>query len=181
MDQQGFQEWLNQILSMGQQYQLTDEDIANLSQMMLYQNAYQGQQQFDLSNREFDLGNREIDYKNDYLNFQTQELGLRGMELEQAMKELEFQSGPYFEFYKENEIAKLQASTQQSQDDVARSANYLQQQRYGTEAAGYNRDIARYQAMQALGLAPPDTRGMSPGEVTGNKMFNAANMMASRG
>src|SRR3990167_2862263 len=174
MDQQGFMEWIQSLLSMGQQYKLTDEDIANLSQMMLYQQAYQGQQQFD-------LGNREIDYKNDYLNFQTQELGLRGMELEQAMKELEFQSGPYFEFYKENELAKLQASTQQSQDDVARSANYLQQQRYGTEAAGYNRDIARYQAMQALGLAPPDTRGMSPGEVTGNKMFNAANMMASRG
>ena len=45
---------------MGQQYQLTDEDIANLSQMMLYQNAYQGQQQFDLSNREFDLGNKAL-------------------------------------------------------------------------------------------------------------------------
>ena len=167
-------EWIQSLLSMGDQYQLTEEDIATLGQMMLYQQAYQGQ-------RQFDLGNREVDYKNDYLNFQTQELGLRGMELEQAMKELEFQSGPYFDFYKENEIAKLQASTQQSTDDVARSANYLQQQRYGTEAAGYNRDIARFQAMQALGLAPPDTTGMSPGERSGDKLFAAKNMMASRG
>ena len=92
MDQQGFMEWIQSLLSMGDQYQLTEEDIATLGQMMLYQQAYQGQ-------RQFDLGNREVDYKNDYLNFQTQELGLRGMELEQAMKELEFQSGPYFDFY----------------------------------------------------------------------------------
>jgi hypothetical protein len=157
----GFMAWLQSILSMGDQYQMDENDIAAFANYMLMQQGYNQQQEYDLANRNFDQQNREIDYKMDYNNFLRDELGYKGDQLAFAREQFEFQSGPEFEFYKqergmqhESTMKGYESSMQQSADDVLRSANYLQQQRYGTEAAGYNRDIARYQAQQAMGMAP---------------------------
>jgi hypothetical protein len=164
----GFMAWLQSILSMGDQYQMDENDIAAFANYMLMQQGYNQQQEYDLANRNFDQQNREIDYKMDYNNFLRDELGYKGDQLAFAREQFEFQSGPEFEFYKqergmqnqertmlhETTMQGYEAQKQQSADDLLRSANYLQQQRYGTEAAGYNRDIARYQAQQAMGMAP---------------------------
>lgn len=169
MDPDAIYARISEILASGS---LTEDTLAELSQLWALQNAYTQQ-------RDYDLQQRDLDYKNRYIDFQTQELGLRGKELEQAIAEFEFKSGPYFEFYKENELAKLRASTKQSEDDVLRSANYLQQQRYATEAAAMNRDTARFQMQQALGIAGPAAGQGVP--VMPNKMFASANSFANRG
>jgi hypothetical protein len=133
---------------------LDEQTIAELGQLWSIQQAYQQQQQYGVEQD-------TIDYKMDYNNFLRDELGYKGDQLAFAREQFEFQSGPEFEFYKqergmqhESTMKGYESSMQQSADDVLRSANYLQQQRYGTEAAGYNRDIARYQAQQAMGMAP---------------------------
>lgn len=153
----GFWDWLQSILAMGDQYQMSEEDITNLGNYMLYQQAYGQQQQYDLANQQGQYQQNKLDYDNRYLDFLYNELGYRGKQLDYAM-EKDAMEREFFMMERpmqhEATMKGYESQMQQSADDVLRSANYLQQQRYGTEAAGYNRDIARFSAMQALGLAP---------------------------
>jgi hypothetical protein len=138
-----------------------EQSIAELGQLWTLQQAYGQQQQYDLAGQQNQYQQDRLGYDQDHLSFLRDELGYQGDQLAHELEKFKFESGPAWEFYKqergmqhESTMKGYESSMQQSADDVLRSANYLQQQRYGTEAAGYNRDIARYQAQQAMGMAP---------------------------
>lgn len=159
-----FLDWIQGIIALGGNYTLTEDDMAKLANYWSMQSAYQQDRQFDLQGRAYDVQEDELAYRMDYNQFLRDELGYKGDQLEFAKKQFEFQSGPEFEFYKQEramqhdaEMKGYESQMQQSADDVLRSSNYLQQQRYATEAAGMQRDMARFQSAQAMGLADPVT------------------------
>lgn len=167
-----FLDWIQGIIALGGNYTLTEDDMAKLANYWSMQSAYQQDRQFDLQGRAYDVQEDELAYRMDYNQFLRDELGYKGDQLEFAKKQFEFQSGPEFEFYKQErtmqhdaEMKGYESQMQQSADDVLRSSNYLQQQRYATEAAEMQRDMARFQSAQAMGLADPVTgqrQGGSP-------------------
>lgn len=141
--------------------ELNEQTISELSQLWALQNAYMQQQQLGVQQQQIGLDHDTIDYKMDYNNFLRDELGYKGDQLAFAQRQFEFQSGPEFEFYKQERSMQHDATMkgyesqmQQSADDVLKSANYLQQARLNTESAAMQRDMTRFQAAQAMGYAP---------------------------
>jgi hypothetical protein len=150
--------WLQKIYDQmggGGGYQLTDDDLAILSQYMLGQQLQQGVGQMDLAQGNLDLQNRSLD--------------LNEQELDQKYAEFEFQknqyfpwyTGDYFDFVKQDSANKLQMSNNQvsmsnnqvaiSDQDVSKSMNYAVAAKSQAEEAGYGADAARYQYLVSIG------------------------------
>lgn len=151
-------DWLQKIYDEGANFELTDEDILAIGNYLLYAGV-----QDQIANQQ---------YKEDFLKLKNRELGLNDLQLQQAQKEFEFQSGPYWDWYKGEyfDFQKQQAANEMamsnnqksisdnqvriSGDDVLKSANYLQQSRYNTEQALMGLQMAKYNAWSQLGMIP---------------------------
>jgi hypothetical protein len=146
---------------------LNEQTIAELGQLLTIQQMAGQQQEYDLANRGYDAQNQEFDYKMDYNNFLRDELGYKGDQLAFAREQFDFASGPEFEFYKQErgmqhdaQMKGYEAQMQTSGDDVLQSANHLQQTRLNTDIASMNRDMARFQMAQQMGMAGPITHNV---------------------
>ena len=159
-------DWLQNIYDGGGNFELTDEDILAIGQYLLYAGV-----QDQVANQQ---------YKEDFLNLKNKELGLNDLQLQQAQKEFEFQSGPYWDWYSGEymDFQKQQAANQMamsdnqvkmsdnqvaiSGDDVLKSKNYLQQSRYNTDQALMGLQMAKYNAWAQLGMIP-ESKSLSQG------------------
>jgi hypothetical protein len=156
-------DWLVPILSQygSTGYQYTPEDlqaIANWAQQMQMQTS---------------VG--QLQYQQDYLAEKSKELDLSAQQQDQMAKEFAFQSGPYWDWFKNDafqfEKDKLGMERQLSADqltmsgnqvamsanDLVRSANQTLATQWQTDAAKAQAQATQWQAMQAMGLGgqPP--------------------------
>ena len=136
--------WLQDIMDVVGQYDLTDQDIAGIGQYLL------------TSGVEDQVAQRQ--YQSDYLDFLTKQLGVNEQQLAQAQREMDFQQGPYWEFYTGPyfDFQKQQAANQlqMSNNDVLRSRNSVEQSRFGAQQAEYGKQAAQLQLWQQLGYIP---------------------------
>lgn len=153
----------------------TDDD------MLAFSNWYMGQQMGQQAGQ-LDLANRTLDY-------QLASLGLNEQQLEVAKQEIEFQQGPYWEWYTE-EYFPRQQERDRMETDLARynldiqkqlgqfqvdeagirqqqAKEYALAQFYNTESSKYGADAARYQYLQM-------TNGLNPnGAAQGQNQYIA--------
>jgi len=149
----------------------TDDD------MLAFSNWYMGQQMGQQAG--------QMDYQNRYLDHLGQVLEGNNAALAQAGKEMEFQQGPYWDWYVEDffphqqekdrmdfELAGDNLDTQKylmegqrymsdnqkliSDSDRGKAQDYALAQFYGTEQAQYGADAARWQYLKML-EQPQDT------------------------
>lgn len=137
-------DWLQPILAQygGGGYQYTPEDLQAIAN-------YEMQQQMQLQ-----FGQQQ--YQDAYLQQKGRELDLNSAQLDQMQKEFAFQSGPYWDWFKNDafqfEKDKLGMEKQLSQDQLVNSANSTISSRYAMEANKSQAQAAQWQAMQAMGL-----------------------------
>ena len=81
----GLQDFIQQLASLGAGYELTDNDILNLGNFQLQNALYQ--QALD------------DQYKQGYLEYLNNDLGLKGQQMAVAKQQLDFQQGPYWDWY----------------------------------------------------------------------------------
>ena len=101
-----------------------------------------------------------MDYQNRYMDYLEKTIGLNEQQLLQAQQELEFQSGPYFDWYtndyfpaiQEQERLRLETSQITSQNAQNQSKDYALAQAYNTETAKLGTEAARYNMMAQQGL-----------------------------
>jgi len=135
----------------------TDDD------MLAFSNWYMGQQ----------LGQQagQMDYQNKYLDYLNTQLGLNEQQLKQAQQEMEFQQGPYWDWYTSEyfphqqerdrmdfELAGMNLDTQRALGEIeqGKAKDYALAQGYNTESAKYGADAARWQYLQMIGGAQAD-------------------------
>lgn len=133
----------------------TDDDL------MAFSNWYMGQQ-VGLQAGQLDLANRRLDYD-------LQALGLNEMQIETAKQEIEFQQGPYWDWYTTEyfpnqqerdrmdiELQRYNLDTQKALGEIeqGKAKDYALAQFYGTEQAKLGAEAARYQWMQMLEQQP---------------------------
>lgn len=138
----------------------------------------------------------QLDYQNKYLDYLGETLQLNGQQLAQAKQELDFQQGPYWEWYTESYFpAQQQMAADQlamsnnqrymsdnqlkmsgnqvtmSEHDIRKAASYAQAQEYQTDQAQIGKEVAEYQALVAMGALPqsivlPDGRRIRGSKAT---------------
>lgn len=146
-------DWLKPILaSYGSGgYQYTPEDLQAIA---TWANDMQMQTQMG-----------QLQYSQDYLAEKSKELDLTSQQQDQMAKEFAWQSGPYWDWYKNDafqyEKDKLGMEKQLSADQLTQSANQTLASQWQSEAAKATAQANQWQAMQAMGIggAPPDTKG----------------------
>lgn len=116
-------------------YEFTPEDLALLGQYAAQQGMQQQFGQMGLANRQMDLTEAEIDQKYQEFEFMRDQY-------------FPWYTGDYFDFQKQQAANELQMSN----DDVKKSANYLQQARSQTEAAQYGAQAAKAQLAYQMGI-----------------------------
>jgi hypothetical protein len=136
----------------------TDDD------MLAFSNWYMGQQMGQQAG--------QMQYQNDYLAYLNNVLAGNNQALEQAGREMEFQQGPYWDWYVESyfphqqqrdqwdfELAGLNMDTQKYLSDnqkaiadieQGKAKDYALAQFYGTEQSKYGADAARQQYLMLL-------------------------------
>lgn len=141
----------------GSGYQLTDDDLALLSQYMLMQQFMGGMGQLDLARG-------QLDYQNRVLDLNEEQLGQQYAEFE-FMRDQYFPwyTGDYFDFMQQQAENQLAMSDNQktisdnqvimSENDIDKSLNYGLAQKFQTEQAKYGADAARYQFLVQIGAA----------------------------
>lgn len=111
----------------------------------------------------------QLDYQNRYLDYLNKQEGLGEGQLAQAQQQLQFQTGPYWQWYKDvyfpaqqkmsdNQLGisndQLGISANQlasSAQDVHKSVNYALAQQYQTQQAELARDVSKWQALAQFG------------------------------
>jgi hypothetical protein len=148
----------------------TDDD------MLAFSNWYMGQQMGQQAG--------QMQYQADYLDYLNSGLGLNEQQLAQAKQEMDFQQGPYWDWYTTTyfdhvqkkdqmdfDLAGMNFDTQKYLSDNQRAigeiekgkaTDYALAQFYGTEQAKLGADAARWQYIQML-ETPRPTTGRSMG------------------
>ena len=162
LDLSSMQAWLDQIKAFGAGYELTDDDILNLGNFQLLSTIYQQYQ--------------DNQYRTDYMDFLGSQVQLNNRQLDLANKQLEWQQGEYWDFYKnqffpamqeqsrnELEMSKNQLGVSGNQlgisanellssaNAVDQSRNYARAQAFNTKGAEYGADAARYEYLARTG------------------------------
>jgi hypothetical protein len=116
----------------------------------------------------------KADYQNDALDFMKSELGLKQQELDLAKEQMAFESGPAWDWYvneffpmsmenqrlewetqrglMEGQLAQSGEETLQAKERTAQSREGTTQAREQTEQSKIASEIAKYQALQQIGL-----------------------------
>lgn len=102
----------------------------------------------------------QLDYQNQYLQYLQDTVGLNQQQLALAQRELEFQQGPYFDWYtseyfpaiQEQERLRLDTARETAKYGQLQAKDYALAQAYNTEAAKYGAQSARYNMMAQQGL-----------------------------
>jgi hypothetical protein len=138
--------------------QVTDDDL------MTFSNWYMGQQMGQQAG--------QMDYQNNYLDYLNNTLGLNTQQLAQAKQEMDFQQGPYWDWYTTTyfdhvqqkdqmdfDLAKYNLDTQKQLGEIekGKATDYALAQFYGTEQAKLGADAARWQYIQMLETPRPQT------------------------
>ena len=166
----GMQDFIQQLAALGAGYELTDDDILNLGNFQLQNALYQ--QALD------------DQYKQGYLEYLNHDLGLKGQQMAVAKQQLDFQQGPYWDWYtneyfpaqqqmskdqlsmsnnqvgiSNNQLLQSQEATKQSQFDTTKAKDYALAQAYGTQAARLQEQMGKYAMWAQQGfINPPHTR-----------------------
>ncbi len=159
----GLQDFLQQLAQLGAGYELTDNDILNLGNFQLQNALYQ--QALD------------DQYKQGYLEYLNNDLGLKGQQMAVAKQQLDFEQGPYWDWYTEqyfpaqqkmsenqlgisnNQLLQSQEATKQSQLDTTKAKDYALAQGYATQQARLGEQAQKYQMWAQMGFVNPPRFG----------------------